>query len=186
MSTLYGRGGRRRRLLRRAGDGRLDRVRRRGAALGDLALRELGGLVDYLQRDRWRVDAYLARRGVDLRLGLRLRGGGGLVDLGRRLRFGGVCGLLAGGATSAAASVAVVAAGSAAASFLPRRFRLDAARTKITTPMAIQAAGGSSRKNSMKSILAAIKRSDVVAMNSSKGVAGGGMTLRPYAIVSRF
>ena len=36
----------------------------------------------------------------------------------------------------------------------------------------------------MKSILAAIIRSDAVAMNSSKGVAGGGITLlRPYAIV---
>ena len=68
-------------------------------------------------------------------------------------------------------------------SFLPRRFRLDAARTKMTTPMAIHAAGGNSRRNSMKSILAAIIRSDVVAMKSSKGVAGGGMTLRPYAIV---
>ena len=68
---------------------------------------------------------------------------------------------------------------------MPRRFRLDAARTKMSTPTAIHAAGGSSRKNSMKSSFAAIKRSDVVAMSSSKGVEGGGIDLRPYAIVSQ-
>ena len=55
----------------------------------------------------------------------------------------------------------------------------------MTTPMAIQAAAGNSRRNSMKSILAAIIRSDVVAMSSSKGVAGGGIDLLPYAIVSQ-
>jgi hypothetical protein len=37
----------------------------------------------------------------------------------------------------------------------------------------------------MNSTLAAIIRSDVVAMSSSKGVAGGGIALRPYAIVSQ-
>ena len=43
-------------LLRRA-DGRFDRARRRVTALGDLALRELGGLVDDLHRHGRRVDA---------------------------------------------------------------------------------------------------------------------------------
>ena len=32
---------------------------------------------------------------------------------------------------------------------------------------------------------AAIMRSEELAINSSKGVEGGGMTLRPYAIVSQ-
>jgi len=45
--------------------------------------------------------------------------------------------------------------------------------------MAIHAAGGSSRKNSMKSSFAAIIFSEAVAMNSSKGVAGGGTMVRP-------
>ena len=37
----------------------------------------------------------------------------------------------------------------------------------------------------MASSFAAIMRSDAVAMNSSKGVEGGGIDLRPYAIVSQ-
>ena len=45
-------------LLRRSHDRLLDRVRRRGAALRDLALRELGGLVDGLHRNRRRVDLW--------------------------------------------------------------------------------------------------------------------------------
>jgi len=47
------------------------------------------------------------------------------------------------------------------------------------------AAGGSSRKNSMASSFAAIMRSEALVMNSSKGVAGGGIDFRPYAIVSQ-
>ena len=74
-------------LLRRA-DGRLDRVRRRGAALGDLALGQFGGLVDGLHRDLRRVHSELLGDGVDLLGGLRLRGGGGLVDLRGRRGFG--------------------------------------------------------------------------------------------------
>ena len=89
----------------------------------------------------------------------------------------------AGAATSATVFAAGAAVSAAADFFSPRRFKLDAARSRTTTPIAIHAAAGNSRKNSTNSSFAAIRRSDVVAMSSSKGVAGGGMTLRPYAIV---
>ena len=79
-------------LLRRSHDRLLDRVRRRGAALGDLALGQFGGLVDDVQRHGRRVHSQLLGDGVDLLLGLRLRGGGGLVDLRGRRGFGFVRG----------------------------------------------------------------------------------------------